>query len=136
MTELALRTSVPGAISVGISDLGGRRVVLARSLPDERLGALDEASGTNLATAAAMALKNRLPLVLVLSSSGADIHEGVQALHGWGTAARAVAACSGIVPVLAAVTGPTVSGPALLLGMADVVVATEAASAYVVGPAA
>jgi acetyl-CoA carboxylase carboxyltransferase component len=41
-----------------------------------------------------------------------------------------------VVPIFVAVTGPTVSGPALLLGMADVVVATEAASAYVVGPQA
>jgi acetyl-CoA carboxylase carboxyltransferase component len=38
------------------------------------------------------------------------------------------------VPVLAAVTGPTVGGSALLLGMADVVVATHDASAYVSGP--
>jgi acetyl-CoA carboxylase carboxyltransferase component len=72
----------------------------------------------------------------VLASSGADVHDGVAALHGWGGAARALAACSGVVPVLLAVTGPTVSGPALLLGMADVVVLTEEASAYVVGPGA
>ena len=32
----------------------------------------------------------------------------------------AMAACSGSVPVLAAVTGPALSGPALLLGLADV----------------
>jgi len=38
--------------------------------------------------------------------------------------------------VLAALTGPAVSGPALMLGMIDVVVATEDASAYVSGPAA
>jgi acetyl-CoA carboxylase carboxyltransferase component len=41
-----------------------------------------------------------------------------------------------VVPILLAVTGPTLSGPALLLGMADIVVMTAAASAYVVGPGA
>ena len=62
----------------------------------------------------------------VVASSGADVHDGVAALHGWGTrrpgdrrAARA--SC----PVLLAVTGPVVSGPALLLGLADLVVMTR-----------
>jgi acetyl-CoA carboxylase carboxyltransferase component len=46
-----------------------------------------------------------------------------------------VAACSGIVPVLLAVLGPAMSGPALMLGMADVVVMSPGAVAYVSGPA-
>ena len=41
---------------------------------------------------------------------------------GWGAAARALTRCSGRVPVLLAATGPVVSGPALLLGLADHVV--------------
>ena len=67
----------------------------------------------------------RLPLVCLIASSGADLPEGMAALHGWGRAARALADCSGIVPVIMAVTGPAVSGPALLLGLADHVVMTE-----------
>jgi acetyl-CoA carboxylase carboxyltransferase component len=58
----------------------------------------------------------------------------VAALHGWGTAAAAIAACSGIVPVMMAATGPVVSGPALLLGLADLVVMNAEAVAYVSGP--
>ena len=56
------------------------------------------------------------------------------ALHGWGTAARGLATCSGVVPVILAVTGPAVSGPALLLGLADHVVMSEEAYAFVSGP--
>src|SRR4051812_50176427 len=56
------------------------------------------------------------------------------ALHGWGRAARAIADCSGVVPVLFAVTGPAVSGPALFLGLADQVVMTEDSYAFVSGP--
>ena len=78
----------------------------------------------------------RLPLVLVMASSGSDVNDGVHALHGWGEAAAAVAACSGVVPVLAAVTGPALSGPALLLGIADVTVMTPDAFAFLSGPAA
>ena len=81
-----------------------------------------------------MALAERLPLVLVLSSSGSEVSEGIDALHGWGRAAAAMAACSGSVPVLAAVTGAAISGPALLLGLADVTVMTPDAFAFVSGP--
>jgi acetyl-CoA carboxylase carboxyltransferase component len=62
------------------------------------------------------------------------VHDGVAALHGWGTAAQALVRCSGRIPVLLAATGPVVSGPALLLGLADQVVMTEDAYAFVSGP--
>ena len=57
------------------------------------------------------------------------------ALHGWGLAAKAIADCSGVVPVIMVVDGPAVSGPALLLGLADFVVMTAASYAFVTGPA-
>jgi acetyl-CoA carboxylase carboxyltransferase component len=133
---LRLRARVGGTASAEVRGLGGRRVVLVRIDPAHRRGALDEVSGELLAHAARSALAARLPLVGVIATSGADVHDGVAALHGWGGAASAIAACSGVVPVLLAVTGATVSGPALLLGMADVVVLTHDAAAYVVGPRA
>ena len=74
-------------------------------------------------------------MVLVLASSGADVSDGVASLHGWGPAARALAGCSGLVPVIVVVTGPALSGPALLLGLADLVFMTTDAFAFVSGPA-
>ncbi len=133
---IALAAGMPGTVSAKVTEVRGRSVVLVKIDPQTRRGALDADAGAALATAANVALDARLPLVGVMASSGADVHDGVAALHGWGTAARAFARCSGIVPILLAVTGPTLSGPALLLGMADVVVMTEAASAYLVGPGA
>ena len=91
--------------------------------------------GVTMRDAAASAVSLRLPLVLVLASSGADVSEGMASLHGWGQAAQAIAACSGTVPVVAVVTGPAISGPALLLGIADLVVMTPDAFAFVSGPA-
>jgi acetyl-CoA carboxylase carboxyltransferase component len=60
--------------------------------------------------------------------------DGVAALHGWGRAAAAISRCSGQVPVIAAATGPVVSGPALLLGLSDLVVMSSEAVAFVSGP--
>jgi acetyl-CoA carboxylase carboxyltransferase component len=66
--------------------------------------------------------------VLVLSTTGADIVEGIPALHGWGRLAASLVRCSGVVPTFVVVDGPAVSGPALLLGIADLTVMTERAT--------
>jgi acetyl-CoA carboxylase carboxyltransferase component len=137
-TMLSLRAGVPGATHAGLVRLPGteRKVVLVSVDEGVRRGALAAADSETVAGAAAMARAQRLPLVVVLASSGADILEGVASLDGWGRAARALADCSGVVPVIVVAYGLAVSGPALLLGMADAVVMTDAAVAYVSGPAA
>src|SRR5262245_34016010 len=124
----------PGSLSAQITTVAGREVVLVDVSDERRRGALSEADGHTFAEAAEHALGAGLPFLGVISSSGADVHDGVAALHGWGTAARALTRCSGRVPVLLAATGPVVSGPALLLGLADHVVMTEDAYAFVSGP--
>ena len=137
-TLLPLRAGVPGATHAGLTRLPGtdRKVVLVSVDESVRRGALAAADSDTVVGAAVIARSQRLPLVVVLASSGADILEGVASLDGWGRAARALADCSGIVPVVMMAYGLAVSGPALLLGMADAVVMTDAAVAYVSGPAA
>ena len=61
----------------------------------ERRGALSSTASATLAEAARAAKDQRIPLVASIASSGADIIEGMAALHGWGQAARAIADCSG-----------------------------------------
>src|SRR5690606_31866457 len=124
----------PGSLAAELTTLGDRRVVLVEIASDARRGAISEADGHVFAAAARHAATEGLPLVGLIASSGADVHDGVAALHGWGRAARALADCSGRVPVLLAATGPVVSGPALLLGLADQVVLTADAYAFVSGP--
>lgn len=130
-----LRRLVPGSVAAGVEDLGGRPAMVVRSTSDVRRGALAPDDGDTLAGAAHAARQLRIPFVLVLASSGADVSAGVASLHGWGQAARALASCSGVVPVIVVVTGPALSGPALLLGLADVVLMTGDAFAFVSGPA-
>jgi acetyl-CoA carboxylase carboxyltransferase component len=133
-TDLPIRAGVHGAVSAGRARLGDRDVVLARCDPTVRRGALTPEDGQTLADAAMHALEARLPLVVTIASSGADVTEGLAASFGWGIAARAITICSGVIPVLMAAHGPAVSGPALLLGLADHVVMTSDAYAFVSGP--
>lgn len=134
MHSVRLRSHVPGAARADVREIGGRRVVWLDVDAEIRRGALSSAASSMIEAAARTALAERLPLVGVIASSGADIREGISALHGWGLAARALTDCSGIVPTILIVKGPAVSGPALLLGLADHVIMTEDAYAFVSGP--
>jgi len=132
--DLHLQRAVKGAAQAGTTKLGERNVVWVDIDPSIHRGALSaEASGV-IANAAEFALKQRIPLVMQIASSGADIVEGIPALHGWGQAARAIADCSGVVPTFTVVNGPAVSGPALLIGLADFVIMTRDSYAFVSGP--
>jgi acetyl-CoA carboxylase carboxyltransferase component len=123
-----------GAVMSHVGRIGGRNVVICRSEGSMRRGAITYADGVRLAEAADQARELGIPFVFYVASSGADVHDGVAALHGWGLAAAAISRCSGQVPVIAAATGPVVSGPALLLGLSDLVVMSSDAVAYVSGP--
>ena len=130
-----LQNNVPGAATAAIVRLaGGRQVVWLDVDGEHHKGALSAAASHVIATAADTARSKGLPLVLQIESSGADILEGIPALHGWGTAAKALAQCSGHVPTISIVTGPAVSGPALLIGLSDFVVMTDDSYAFVSGP--
>lgn len=130
-----LQHMVPGAASAGVSTLeSGREVVWLAIDGSVRKGALSADASRVIVTAAETARTKGLPLVLEIESSGADIVEGIAALHGWGSAAKALADCSGVVPTISIVTGPAVSGPALLIGLTDHVVMTDDAYAFVSGP--
>jgi acetyl-CoA carboxylase carboxyltransferase component len=125
---------IVGAVTSMVDRIGGRNVVVCRALGSMRRGAITHADGVRLGEAADQARHLGMPFVFFVASSGADVHDGVAALHGWGRAAAALSRCSGQVPVIAATTGPVVSGPALLLGLSDLVVMSSEAVAYVSGP--
>ncbi len=96
---LALRARTPGAVSAQVGTIDGRSVVVVDIDADVRRGALSSDASETLAVAARVAKAERLPLIGYIGSAGADIVEGMAALHGWGRAARAIADCSGVVPV-------------------------------------
>ncbi|MFT3854310.1 MAG: carboxyl transferase domain-containing protein [Ilumatobacteraceae bacterium] len=131
---VALRTGVPASVAVDVRPCAGRDVVWVDVDASTRSGALSSESSLMIEHAARTAVGVSAPLVCVMRSSGADIVEGFAALHGWGRAAQALAGCSGIVPTIFVVDGPAVSGPALLIGLADLVVMTDDAYAFVSGP--
>jgi acetyl-CoA carboxylase carboxyltransferase component len=100
----------------------------------KHVGAIGPPEGAVVERAIRHATGFGIPVVGTIASSGADVIEGVASLHAWGRIAKALADASGVVPTLLNVIGPCVSGPALLLGLADLTLMSEDAFAYVSGP--
>jgi acetyl-CoA carboxylase carboxyltransferase component len=122
------------ASTADVRDVDGRRVVWFRIAGGKHHGAIGTAGSLTVGAAVRLAGELRLPLVGELDTSGAELGEGVAALHAWGRLAAEVVRVSGVVPTLLSVTGACVSGPALALGLFDQVVMTADAFAYVSGP--
>ena len=134
MQRVDLRSRVVGAVTSDVREFEGRQVVWVDVDAGSRVGALTSDSSGKIENASITARGKGFPLIVIMRSSGADIVEGFAALHGWGLAAKALTDCSGVVPIIMVVEGPAVSGPALLLGIADFVVMTVDSYAFVTGP--
>src|SRR5947199_4331250 len=124
------------AATAALRQLAGRDVARFRVDGGKHRGAIGPPEGVVIERLITLATDLGVPIVGVLATSGADIHEGVASLHAWGRVARQVSRTSGVVPIVFAVVGPCTSGPALMLGLADHVVMTPDAFAYVSGPEA
>lgn len=132
---LNVSSRVPGPASASVRTVDDRPVMWIEITDDTGSGApLPSSASTVIEAAVDTACSTRIPIVLVAATSGADIREGIPALHGWGRVAASLARASGVVPTIALVDGPAVSGPALLLGLVDLTVMTETSYAFVNGP--
>ncbi len=138
MTLLGNPTPVFGlrssAVTAAIRDLDGHTVGWFDLDGGKHRGAIGTPEGDAVERVVGLATELGIPVVGRVASSGADVNEGVAALHAWGRVAKALSDASGVVPVVLLLVGPAVSGPALLLGIADAVIMTSDAFAYVTGP--
>ncbi|MFW2384025.1 MAG: acyl-CoA carboxylase subunit beta [Acidimicrobiales bacterium] len=118
------------------------RVVVADDRRFMRLSLLGSQVGTTISEADCAVVEagfrtardQGLPVIGHLSAAGPNIAEGLAPSVAWSRIAREMVRSSGIVPILFVADGPVLSGPSFLLGLADVVVFTTDAYAYLSGP--
>jgi acetyl-CoA carboxylase carboxyltransferase component len=122
------------AVTAAVREIDGRSVSWFSLDGGKHRGAIGTPEGETMVRAVQLAVELGIPVVGRVASSGADVTEGVSALHAWGRVAKALSDASGVVPIVLVLVGPAVSGPALLLGIADHVIMTADAFAYVTGP--
>ena len=125
-----------GAVTAGLTEIDDRPVARFTLAGGKHRGAIGPVEGDVIERLVRVALDLGIPVVGEVATSGADVRRGLASLHAWGRVAAALSRASGGVPVVLSVVGPCVSGPALLLGIADHVVMTTDAYAYVSGPKA
>jgi len=124
------------AVIAQVATVEGRRVCWFRLEGGKHRGAIGPPEGEVIEQLVGLAIELGIPVVGELATSGADVARGLPSLYAWGRIARALTQASGAVPIVLSVIGPCVSGPALLLGLADHVVMTRDAFAYLSGPEA
>jgi acetyl-CoA carboxylase carboxyltransferase component len=122
------------AAAASVREIDGRPVSWFTLEGGKHRGAIGTPEGETIERAIHLAVDMGMPIVGRIASSGADVSEGLSALHAWGRIAKALTDASGVVPIVLVLVGPAVSGPALLLGIADHVIVTSDAFAYVTGP--
>ena len=133
--DLRARAGSRSLVSTAVTEVGARPAIVVRLGTDESNRAITEDAGAAIRAAVELALEKRLPIVGFVAATGPDVAGGITSVHGWGIAARSLVSASGVVPIVLCVTGPMLSGPALLLGVADVAVMIADGFAFVSGPA-
>ncbi len=134
MIPVEVQAQRPGSTKVTVGEVQGEPCVLVHVGVDDAPVPLTSEDGIQLAIAAHTARQQRVPLVCHLNSTGVSPNGGVEALSGWGAAARELSRCSGVVPTLFCVRRTALAGSALLLGLADFVIMVNDSYAYVSGP--
>ncbi|NIS70066.1 MAG: methylmalonyl-CoA carboxyltransferase [Proteobacteria bacterium] len=82
-----------------------------------------------------MARKNGVPLIALNDSGGARIQEGVASLAGYGNIFMRNVLCSGVIPQITAIMGPTAGGAVYSPALTDFIFMVEKTSyMFITGP--
>jgi acetyl-CoA carboxylase carboxyltransferase component len=122
----------PDAAHADLREIDGRTVAWFL-LDGRRTDSSGAAEAEVVERALELAEQIGCPVVGVVRSV-AIAADGLDALAAWGRVAARTVRLSGVVPLLLAVTGPVHGSLAPLLGLADHVVITDGATAFVNGP--
>lgn len=118
-------------IVAGAGLIDGRPVMVGAEDFTTLAGSIGSGSTSKRYRIAELALRERIPLIMLLEGAG---HRGGGAGGRAPTDLLIQAQCSGKVPVLSGVLGPSAGHGALIIPMSDFSVMTEAGAAFTAGP--
>ncbi len=115
--------------------VGGRPVFAFSQDFTARAGSLGEMHAKKICKAMDLALKAGVPFVGLNDSGGARIQEAVDALSGYGQIFFRNSACSGVIPQISAIMGPTAGGAVYSPAMTDYIFMVKNTSyMFITGP--
>ncbi|MBW2409583.1 MAG: methylmalonyl-CoA carboxyltransferase, partial [Deltaproteobacteria bacterium] len=122
-------------VITGHGMVGGRPVFAFSQDFTARAGSLGEMHSKKICKVMDLALKAGAPFVGFNDSGGARIQEGVDALSGYGQIFFRNSACSGVIPQISAIMGPTAGGAVYSPAMTDYVFMVKNSSyMFITGP--
>ena len=98
-------------------------------------GSISEAVGQKVGQVMDMALSSGVPIIAIYDSGGARIQEGVASLGGVGDMLLRNTLCSGAIPQLSVVVGPSAGGAVYCPAITDFIFVVKGISQmYITGP--
>jgi acetyl-CoA carboxylase carboxyltransferase component len=120
------------AVVIGSGRIDGRPAMVAAEDFTVKAGTISQSSNSKRYRAAEIALLDRVPLVMVLEGAGFRAGGGAHARTP--TDLLAQARCSGRIPLVTAVLGPSAGHGALVAPMSDFTVMSRRAQIFTAGP--
>jgi len=126
----------PGdAVVTGCGRVNGRPVFVCSQDFTILGGSISEVVGQKVRQVMEMALNTGAPVVAIYDSGGARIQEGVLSLAGVGDMLLQNTLCSGVIPQIAVVVGPSAGGAVYCPAIADFIFVVKGISQmYITGP--
>ncbi len=126
----------PGeGVVTGYGSVDGRLVFIYSQDYTVMAGSMGMMHAKKICKVLDMAAKMGAPVIAMLDSGGARIHEGVDALAGLGEVVTKTVLNSGVVPQIALVLGTCAGGAAQIAGLSDfVLMADETSKMFMTGP--
>lgn len=123
------------AVVTGSGTINGRQVFLYSQDFTVLGGSISEAVGIKVAQIMDIAMENGAPLIAINDSGGARIQEGVASLCGVGEMLLRNTLCSGVIPQISIIAGPSAGGAVYCPALTDFVFSIEGISQmYITGP--
>lgn len=113
---------VPGeGVVTGFGTVDGRPIYVYSQDFTVLGGSLGRVHAQKICKVIDHAVKSGVPVVGLMDSAGARLHEGLDAIAGYGEVYRRHARCSGIIPQIGVVLGPCIGGAAYAAALMDFV---------------
>lgn len=125
-----------GSIVAGLGIVNGVICLINANVPTEKGGALNEMSLQKAMRLDQMAMENKLPMIYLTESAGADLPQQAKIFNYGGAAFREITRRSSEgIPSISVVFGSSTAGGAYIPGMSDYVIMVKGqAKTYLAGP--
>ncbi len=123
------------AVVAGFGKIEGRTVFIYAQDFTVLGGTISEVSSQKACKVIDLAMKKGAPVIAIWDSGGARIQEGVMSLYGVGEILLRNTLCSGVIPQLSVVMGPSAGGAVYSPAITDFVFMVQGTSQmYITGP--